>query len=182
MKLTNTYLTKFSVFIGILGCIAVVFSLSSVQEWIQKLKYGDPKHICLHDLGIQVANNWKINLIDYGGSDFPMLFGVLPIPRLLTNLDGKLASIQLYEINIERLLIIYPNTPSINSSELIDNCKKNSACIVKSYSIGDTLERSILVNDGRNNWITLLDRNAMIATQMPRLDGVILEKCGVKRL
>lgn len=158
-------------FISVLG--------TSFLSFFQKMKYGDPRIICIDNVQIKAKSDWMISLVYKGKGTYPKLYGVLPIPKNLSNLDVDKPQVTLRHKTALGTFSMHLNETRLSKEELKAECLVNSFCSIKKSKLNDGAEVMEVIA-GSTVWITYLDRKVMLGIDNSLLDqlkGLEISSC-----
>lgn len=134
--------------------IAFIFGPRLVASLVS-IKLGEPRVVCIGGQGIEFAAYWKVELLDRGDGSWPLMFGVLPLPRSIAGREESQAFLNLSSSRGASFAAM-PRPSTFDQAQSLLDCQKSEACSVASLNLG-LQYRALVVPLDNGFSATLLD-------------------------
>jgi len=173
-KISRKQVAATALGLAIIGLVLVSITQDWALQRLQSVKYGTPVKACVGHVGVALSENWLIDIVVEEPGASPLLFGLFPVPKSLMRLTSDARLIVVRSIDDVVSVSIHPDSKTMPSLELVENCSKNSDCSITTSKFSDK-DKVAMVRTGDAIWETFLDRSLMIgihgkiATEFPEI-------------
>jgi hypothetical protein len=146
--LTSTLITV------VLLVIAFAVALRVVSMLVTQ-KYGAPRLVCSDGQGVDFPERWRIEMLDRGDAQWPLLYGVIPVPRAIAGREAGDFFLHLTSPDGASFAVA-PRVPTFDAAQSSADCQKSAECRVTRVLLGAE-HRALVVKLDHGYAATLLD-------------------------
>ena len=118
-------------------------------------KFGEPRVVCFGTQGIELSASWAIDLFDRGGDSWPLMYGVLPLPRSIARREDSQPFVHLTSANaVSFAATTRPRT--FDQEQALLDCQASDACAVSTVVLAEP-HRALVVQIDSGFSAVLLD-------------------------
>ena len=118
-------------------------------------KYGEPRLVCSGSQGVEFPERWRIEMLDRGTSQWPLLYGVIPVPRVIAGREAGDFFLHLTSPDGASFAVA-PRVPTFDAAQSSADCQKSADCRLTRVLLGAE-HRALVVKLDHGYAATLLD-------------------------
>jgi hypothetical protein len=138
----------------VLLVIAFAVALKVVSMLIT-YKYGEPRLVCSGSQGVEFPERWTIEMLDLGDARWPLLYGVIPVPRVIARREAGGFFLHLTSPDGASFAVA-PRVPTFDAVQSSSDCQKSAYCRLTRVLLGAE-HRALVVKLDHGYAATLLD-------------------------
>lgn len=139
----------------IIALLIVLMIWPRVLSTFVSVKFGEPRFVCLGTQAIEFSTRWNIELLDRGDERWPLMFGVLPVPRSIAQREDRKVFLHLTSARATSFAATSRPRTFDQDQSLLD-CQKSDACSLVNLNFGDQY-RALVVGLDNGYSAILLD-------------------------
>jgi hypothetical protein len=108
--------------------LVIAFAVAPrVVSMLATQKYGAPRLVCSDGQAVEFPERWTIGMLDLGDARWPLLYGVIPVPRAIAGREAGDFFLHLTSPDGASFAVA-PRVPTFDAVQSSADCQKSAYC------------------------------------------------------